>query len=55
MVIEELKEHQLIIQKVIDTLTPDIELACELMVTTINNGNKVLLQVMVAVLPMHST
>ncbi|MDB5285875.1 MAG: gmhA1 [Mucilaginibacter sp.] len=43
MVIEELKEHQLIIQKVIDTLTPDIELACELMAITINNGNKVLL------------
>jgi D-sedoheptulose 7-phosphate isomerase len=43
MVIEELKEHQLLIQKVIDTLKADIELACELMVTTINNGNKVLL------------
>ena len=43
MAIEELKEHQLLIQKVIDTLTADIELACELMTTTINNGNKVLL------------
>jgi D-sedoheptulose 7-phosphate isomerase len=43
MIIEELKEHQLLIQKVIDTLTADIELACELMTATINNGNKVLL------------
>jgi D-sedoheptulose 7-phosphate isomerase len=43
MVIEELKDHQLLIQKVIDTLTADIELACELMTTTINKGNKVLL------------
>ena len=43
MVIEELKEHQLLIQKVIDTLTPDIELACELIITTINDGCKVLI------------
>ncbi|MFA6085995.1 D-sedoheptulose 7-phosphate isomerase [Mucilaginibacter sp.] len=43
MVIEELKEHQLLIQKVIDTLAPDIELACELIITTINDGCKVLI------------
>jgi D-sedoheptulose 7-phosphate isomerase len=43
MIIEELKEHQLLIQRVIDTLTVNIELACELMATTIKNGNKVLL------------
>ena len=43
MVIEELKDHQLLIQTVIDTLTANIELACELMANTINKGNKVLL------------
>jgi D-sedoheptulose 7-phosphate isomerase len=43
MIIEELKNHQDTIQKVIDTLVPDIEKACELMTSTIKNGNKVLI------------
>ncbi|MEN0055595.1 MAG: D-sedoheptulose 7-phosphate isomerase [Mucilaginibacter sp.] len=42
MVLNELKDHQNTIQLVIDTLTGDIEKACELMVTTLKNGNKVL-------------
>src|SRR6195952_2253309 len=42
MVIEELKDHQKLIQKVIDSLTGDIETACEMMVSTLKNGNKVL-------------
>lgn len=43
MVIAELKDHQDIIQKVIDTLVPDIEKACQIIVATIQNGNKVLI------------
>lgn len=43
MVIEELYDHQNIIQKVIDSLTGDIETACEMIITTLKNGNKVLL------------
>ena len=43
MVIEELYDHQNIIQKVIDLLTADIESGCEMITTTIKNGNKVLL------------
>jgi D-sedoheptulose 7-phosphate isomerase len=43
MVIEELYNHQQIIQKVIDSLTGDIEDACQMITTTIKNGNKVLL------------
>ena len=43
MIIEELKDHQDIIQKVIDTLVPDIEKACRLMTDTIQKGNKVLI------------
>jgi D-sedoheptulose 7-phosphate isomerase len=43
MVIEELYDHQNIIQKVIDTLTGDIETACEMITAAIQNGNKVLL------------
>ncbi|MGZ3753240.1 MAG: D-sedoheptulose 7-phosphate isomerase [Mucilaginibacter sp.] len=43
MVIEELYDHQNIIQKVIDSLTGDIETACEMMTSTLKNGNKVLL------------
>src|SRR6195952_4923840 len=43
MVIEELKDHQKLIQTVIDSLTGDIEIACEMMVSTIKNGNKVLI------------
>src|SRR3982751_2225312 len=43
MVIEQLHDHQQTLQKVIDNLVPDIEAACELITTTIKNGNKVLL------------
>jgi D-sedoheptulose 7-phosphate isomerase len=43
MVIEELKDHKDIIQKVIDSLTDDIETACEMMTATLKKGNKVLL------------
>ncbi|WP_374948298.1 D-sedoheptulose 7-phosphate isomerase [Mucilaginibacter sp.] len=43
MIIDELKEHQQLIQKVIDTLSGDIEHACKLMTDTINSGNKVLI------------
>jgi D-sedoheptulose 7-phosphate isomerase len=55
MVINELYEHQKLIQKVIDSLTGDIESACEIMTLVLKNGNKVLLPVMVAALLMHST
>jgi D-sedoheptulose 7-phosphate isomerase len=43
MVIEELYDHQNIIQKVIDSLTGDIETACEMITSTLKNGNKVLI------------
>ena len=43
MVIEELKDHQQTIQKVIDLLSGDIEAACEMIASVIKNGNKVLL------------
>jgi len=43
MVIEELKDHQAVIQKVIDLLGEDIEKGCEMICTTIKNGHKVLL------------
>ncbi len=43
MVLEELEEHKSTIQKVIDTLTGDIEMACQMIGSTIKNGNKVLL------------
>jgi D-sedoheptulose 7-phosphate isomerase len=43
MVIEELYDHQNIIQKVIDSLTGDIEAACNMITSTLKNGNKVLL------------
>jgi D-sedoheptulose 7-phosphate isomerase len=43
MVSEELSDHQNILQKVIDTLTADIEAACKLVVETINSGHKVFL------------
>lgn len=43
MVLGELKDHQNLIQKVIDTLSGDIETACKMMVATLKNGNKVLL------------
>jgi len=43
MVIDELFQHQYIIQKVIDMLTGDIEVACTMMTETLKNGNKVLI------------
>ncbi|WP_183562662.1 D-sedoheptulose 7-phosphate isomerase [Mucilaginibacter sp. SP1R1] len=43
MVLDELKDHQHTIQLVINTLTGDIEAACEMITSTIKNGNKVLL------------
>ncbi|MDB4903295.1 MAG: gmhA1 [Mucilaginibacter sp.] len=43
MVIEELKDHQELIQKVIDLLITDIETGCEIITEVIKNGNKVLL------------
>ena len=43
MVTEELIAHQELIQKVIETLTEDIETACEMIVATIQTGNKVML------------
>ncbi len=43
MVIEQLHDHQQTLQRVIDTIVPNIEAACQLIITTINNGNKVLL------------
>jgi D-sedoheptulose 7-phosphate isomerase len=43
MIIQELKDHQNTIQKVIDTLVPDIEKACDLMTAALKSGNKVLI------------
>src|ERR1700761_1460244 len=43
MVIEELKDHQQLIQKVIDQLTGPIEQACKMVIDTLQTGNKVLL------------
>jgi D-sedoheptulose 7-phosphate isomerase len=43
LVTEELQDHQNIIQKVIDSLTSDIQAACQLIITTLKSGNKVLL------------
>ena len=43
MVLKELIEHQLVIQKVIDNLSGDINTACEMIKTAIKNGSKVLL------------
>jgi len=42
-IIEELNDHQQLIQKVIDSLSGDIETACKMMVSTLKNGNKVLI------------
>src|SRR5258708_546497 len=42
LVLEELTDHQNIIQKVINSLTGDIETACEMITTALKNGNKVL-------------
>ena len=41
MVIEELKNHQQLIDKVIEQLTGDIEKACEMIISAIQSGNKV--------------
>ena len=43
MIIQQLKDHQEVIQKVIDTLVPDIERACQLMISTLQGGKKVLI------------
>ena len=43
MIAEQLKEHSQLIEKVIGTLVPDIEAACELINQTILNGGKVLI------------
>jgi D-sedoheptulose 7-phosphate isomerase len=43
MIIKELQDHQQLIQKVIDSLTGEIETACEMMVSVLKKGNKVLL------------
>jgi len=43
MVIEELYNHRELVQKVIETLSGDIEAACKMMTDTISNGNKVLI------------
>ena len=43
MIIQQLKDHQETIQKVIDSLVPDIERACDLMTSTLQHGKKVLI------------
>ena len=43
MVLNELKDHQNIIQLVIDKLAGDIEQACQMITSAIQSGNKVLL------------
>jgi D-sedoheptulose 7-phosphate isomerase len=43
LVIEELNDHQQLIKKVIDSLAGDIEKACEMMVSTLKAGKKILL------------
>jgi D-sedoheptulose 7-phosphate isomerase len=43
MVIEELYNHRELVQKVIETLSGDIESACKIMTDTITGGNKVLI------------
>lgn len=42
-IIQELKDHQDLIQKVIDLHTGDIETACKMIVSALKTGNKVLL------------
>src|SRR6201996_8782748 len=42
LVTEELQDHQNIIQKVINSLAGDIEAACEMIITTLKSGHKVL-------------
>src|ERR1700749_2393544 len=43
MIIEELKDHQQLVQKVIDSLSADIETACDMITVAIKSGHKVLL------------
>lgn len=43
MILEELKAHQELINTVIEQLTGDIEKACEIVISTIQSGNKVLI------------
>ena len=43
MILSELTEHKETIEKVIETITDEIEVACALSVETIKNGNKILL------------
>lgn len=43
MVLEELYDHQNTIKKVIETLAPAIESGCELFLSTLTGGNKILL------------
>ncbi|TWJ04742.1 D-sedoheptulose 7-phosphate isomerase [Mucilaginibacter frigoritolerans] len=43
MIIEELNDHQQLTKKVIEQLVPDIEQACEMIISAIKNGKKVLL------------
>jgi D-sedoheptulose 7-phosphate isomerase len=43
MVIKELKDHQQLVQKVIDLLATDIELGCQMITSVIKSGKKVLL------------
>ena len=43
LVTEELQDHQNITQKVVVSLTTDIGAACEMIITTLKKGNKVLL------------
>ncbi|MGZ3871736.1 MAG: D-sedoheptulose 7-phosphate isomerase [Mucilaginibacter sp.] len=42
MIIDELNDHQQLVKKVIEQLTGEIEAACEMMVSAIKNGHKVL-------------
>jgi len=43
MIQKELQAHQVTIVKTIDTMIPSIEKASKLMVSTLKNGNKILL------------
>ncbi len=43
MIIKELKDHQQLVQKVIDLLANDIESGCEMITSAIKSGKKVLL------------
>lgn len=43
MILNELNQHKELIEKVIETLIPEIEKGCELIKSTIQNGNKIFL------------